>query len=88
VSLDDVDSKAAFAEKYDLPFPILADVEKQAADSYNVVMKLGNMTLTKRETFLIDPAGVVVRHYSKVQPDTHTAEVLDGLRTLGAGTES
>jgi len=88
VSLDDVESKAAFAEKYDLPFAILADVEKQAADSYGVVMKIGSMTLAKRETFLIDPSGVVVRHYPKVKPDTHTAEVLDGLRSLGAGDDA
>lgn len=88
VSLDDVESKAAFAEKYDLPFPILADVEKQAAESYNVVMKIGSMALAKRETFLIDPDGMIVRHYAQVKPDTHTAEVLDGLRTLGAGADT
>ena len=85
VSLDNVDSKAAFAEKYDLPFPILADVDKQAAGSYNVIMKIGSMTLAKRETFLIGPDGVIARHYPKVKPETHTAEVLEGLRTLGAG---
>ena len=88
VSLDDVDSKAAFAEKYDLPFPILADVDKQAAESYNVIMKIGSMTLAKRETFLIGPDGVIARHYPQVKPDTHTGEVLDGLRTLGAGADT
>ena len=41
VSLDDVESHEAFAEKYSLPFSILADVEKEAATSYGVLMKIG-----------------------------------------------
>lgn len=84
VSLDDVDSHAEFAEKYSLPFSILADTEKQAADAYGVIMKIGPMTLAKRESFLINPDGIVVKHYPKVSPDSHTEEVLADLRELGA----
>ncbi len=85
VSLDDIESHAAFAEKYSLPFPILADTGKQAADAYGVIMKIGPMTLASRQSFLIDPAGRVVKHYAKVDPATHSAEVLADLRAqIGA----
>jgi peroxiredoxin Q/BCP len=81
VSLDDVESHEAFAEKYSLPFSILADVEKQAATDYGVLMKVGPMELAKRQSFLINPDGVIVKHYEKVDPSTHTEEVLADLRS-------
>jgi peroxiredoxin Q/BCP len=80
VSLDDVESHEAFAEKYSLPFSILADIEKQAATDYGVLMKVGSMELAKRQSFLINPQGVIVKHYETVDPSTHTEEVLADLR--------
>jgi len=82
ISLDDVASHEEFAEKYSLPFPILADTEKVAATAYNVIMKIGPMELAKRQSFLIDPDGRIVKHYEKVQPDGHSEEVLADLQTL------
>jgi peroxiredoxin Q/BCP len=87
VSLDDVESHAAFAEKYSLPFSILADTDKEAANAYGVIMKIGPMELASRQSFLIDPKGTVVKHYEKVTPDTHTEEVLADLRAAGAGPQ-
>jgi peroxiredoxin Q/BCP len=87
VSLDDVSSHAEFAEKYSLPFSILADTDKQAATNYGVIMKIASMELASRQSFLIDPQGNVVKHYPKVNPETHSEEVLTDLRALGA-TES
>ena len=81
VSLDDVESHAAFAEKYSLPFSILADTEQQAATAYGVLRKIGPMSLAKRQSFLIDPAGNVVKHYEQVDPSNHTDEVLADLKT-------
>jgi len=43
------------------------------------------MKVAKRETFLIDPSGTLVKHYKKVKPATHSDEVLDDLRSLMAG---
>jgi peroxiredoxin Q/BCP len=80
VSLDDIESHAAFAEKYSLPFSILADTEQQAATAYGVLRKIGPMTLAKRQSFLIDPDGNIVKHYEQVDPATHTEEVLADLR--------
>ena len=84
VSLDDVESHKAFAENHELPFPLLADTSGEAADSYGVKTKMMGFTVAKRQTFLIDPQGVIAKHYEKVKPDTHSQEVLQDLRTLTA----
>ena len=85
VSLDDVDSHKSFAENHNLPFPLLADSDGTAAEAYGVKTKFAGMTVAKRQTFIIDPSGNVAKHYEKVKPDTHSAEVLADLKTLNAG---
>ena len=85
VSFDDVDSHREFAEQHSLPFPLLADTDGKAAAAYGVRTRMLGMTVAKRQTFLIDPAGKVAKHYVSVQPATHAAEVLADLKTLGAG---
>jgi peroxiredoxin Q/BCP len=84
VSLDDEASHKKFAEKYSLPFPILADTRGTTADAYGVKTKKFGVTIAKRQTFLIDPAGDIVVHYEDVDPDVHTDEVLADLRKLQA----
>ncbi len=85
VSLDDVESHKKFSENHGLPFPLLADIEGKAADAYGVKTKMMGWTVAKRQTFIIDPQGKVARHYEKVDPDEHAAEVLAELEALGAG---
>ena len=80
--MDDVESHKEFSEKYSLPYPILADVEKESAVSYGVLGKFLMMTITKRESFIIDPEGVIVKHYKTVDPDLHTGQVIQDLKTL------
>ncbi len=83
VSLDDAESHKEFAEKYGLPFPLLADTEGATAEAYGVKTRMfGMMTMAKRQTFLIDPEGNIARHYEKVDPDTHSAELLADLAEL------
>lgn len=82
VSLDDEASHKAFAEKHGLPFPLLADTQGVAADAYGVKSRMFGMTLAKRQTFLIDPDGFVAKHYEKVDPDTHSGEILADLEKL------
>jgi peroxiredoxin Q/BCP len=86
VSLDDVASHAEFAEKYSLPFSLLADTDRQAATRYSVIMKVGPMEMAKRQSFLIDPEGIVVKHYEKVDAATHSATVLADIRSLQAAS--
>jgi peroxiredoxin Q/BCP len=84
VSLDDVDSHKKFADKYGLPFPLLADSEGTTADAYGVKTRMFGMKLAKRQTFLIDPDGNIAKHYESVKPATHSAQVLADLKLLGA----
>lgn len=79
VSLDDTQSHKAFADKHGLPFPLLADTEGVTATAYGVKSRFLGLTLAKRHTFLIDPDGMVARHYTDVDPDTHSDEVLADL---------
>ena len=85
VSVDDVASHKAFAAEHGLPFPILADAAKTVSTSYGVLTRfLGMMELARRDTFIIDPAGRIARHYMKVDPKGHSELVLTELRRLGA----
>jgi thioredoxin-dependent peroxiredoxin len=85
VSIDDVASHRKFAEEHGLPFTILADADKKVATDYGVLTKfLGMMELARRDTFIIDPAGKVARHFEKVDPDGHSQFVLAELKKLGA----
>jgi peroxiredoxin Q/BCP len=84
VSLDDVDSHKEFAEKYSLPFPLLADTEGTTATAYGVKTRMFGMKVAKRQTFIIGPDGNVAKHYQKVKPAEHSAQVLADLKELGA----
>jgi peroxiredoxin Q/BCP len=82
VSLDDAESHKLFSEKNSLPFPLLADTKGQAADAYGVKSEILGIKLAKRQTFLIDPEGMIAKHYAKVNPESHSAEVLADLERL------
>ncbi len=82
VSLDDVASHEAFAEKYSLPFSLLSDAETTTAINYGVLKKLGPFTFAKRQSFIIDPAGNIARHYETVNAESHSVKVLADLKIL------
>lgn len=84
VSLDSEESHKAFAEKHGLPFPLLADTAGEAADAYGVKVSRFGFDMAKRQTFLIDPEGNIARHYTDVDPDSHSREVLADLDELQA----
>ena len=65
-----------------MPFPLLADDEGLAATSYGVKTRMFGMTVAKRQTFIIGPDGVIAKHYEKVNPEEHSAQVLADLRKL------
>jgi peroxiredoxin Q/BCP len=82
VSVDSVDSHKRFCAKEGLNFKLLADPDGQVAKQYG---SLGNMGITKyaqRHTFLINPAGKVVKVYTEVKPSSHSDEVLADLAKL------
>lgn len=84
VSLDDAESHKAFAEEYGLPFPLLADSDGKTSTAYGVKTRMFGMTVAKRQTFIIDPRGNIAKHYEKVKPDEHSAQVLADLKELSA----
>jgi peroxiredoxin Q/BCP len=84
VSLDDEESHKAFSDKHGLPFPLLADTTGSTADAYGVKSRFAGISIAKRQTFLIDPYGNVAKHYEKVDPDTHSAEILADLQVFQA----
>jgi peroxiredoxin Q/BCP len=84
VSLDDVESHQKFADRHELPFPLLADDEGKVSESYGVKTRMFGMKVAKRQTFLIGPDGKLAKHYDKVNVNNHSAQVLADLENLGA----
>jgi len=85
ISVDDVASHKAFAEKHGLPFTILADSDKAVTKQYGVLKTyMGVMEMARRDTFIIDPQGRVAKHYESVNPEGHSQVVLDDIKALKA----
>lgn len=82
VSVDESGSHAEFAKKYNLPFPLLADIEGKVADSYGALTNLGIMKIAKRYTFLIDPQGKIAKIYLSVDTSRHSQEIIEDLKKL------
>jgi thioredoxin-dependent peroxiredoxin len=83
VSPDDSESHAKFAQKFDLPFTLLADQGNKVSEAYGV-WKEKNMYGKKymgveRTTFVIDRQGKVAKVFPKVKVDGHSAEVLEAI---------
>jgi len=83
ISPDKPAAQAKFKAKYTLPFALLADEEKSAAQAYGV-WKEKNMYGKKvmgieRTTFVIGPDGKIEKIYGKVKAKGHAAAVLENL---------
>ena len=83
ISPDAVKPQAKFKEKFGLPFTLLCDVDKQAAEAYGVY-KEKNMYGKKvmgieRTTFIIGPDGRIAKIFPKVKAQGHAQQVLDAL---------
>lgn len=81
VSPDSTKSHAKFKAKYDLPFPLLADLDHIVCEQYEVwglkkFMDREYMGVL-RTTFLIDKDGKIKHVFENVKPAQHSAEILD-----------
>ncbi len=80
VSADDKESHQKFIEKYDLPFILLADTDKDIINKYGVYgeknMYGKKFMGIKRTTFLIDEEGKIKKIFKRVKTDEHAEEVL------------
>jgi peroxiredoxin Q/BCP len=83
VSIDSVKSHGKFAEKFGLPFPLLADEDKSIVQAYGVWGQksfMGRKYMgTHRVTFLIGPDGKIKQIWPEVKPQEHAKEVLAAL---------
>jgi peroxiredoxin Q/BCP len=80
ISLDSVESHSKFSEKYNLPFDILSDKNKEVAKAYGVLGIAG--LAARRVTFIIDKNGKIARIFPKVDVKQHSEEVLKALEEL------
>lgn len=80
VSADDAASHGAFARKYHLPFPLLADPDRRIIEAYGVRMAV--VGLARRVTFVIDRQGVVRHVVEKVDTAAADKQILALLGTL------
>jgi peroxiredoxin Q/BCP len=83
VSGDSTASHTKFAQKYGLPFPLLADAGNEVARSYGAWGEKKNYGKTYegiiRSTMVINPDGKVAKVWKSVKPDAHGEQVLEWL---------
>jgi peroxiredoxin Q/BCP len=81
VSPDGAASHRKFKEKYELPFPLLADPDHVAAEAFGVWVEKTNYGKRymgiDRSTFVIDPEGTVVEALRGITPAGHAAALLE-----------
>jgi peroxiredoxin Q/BCP len=85
VSVDSVDSHQQFCTKESLSFHLLSDTGHKVVQKYGSLGGFAGVTIAERNTFLINPEGIIVSEWTKVNPARHSAEVL---ATLPAGQGS
>jgi peroxiredoxin Q/BCP len=81
ISPDSEESHDKFRSKMGIPYPLVADTEKEVAKSYGV---FGMKSFMGREfmgvirtTFLVDKSGKVIKVFDRVKPAGHSREVLE-----------
>ena len=84
VSADDEKSHKKFAEKFDLPFPLLADTEKKMLEAYNgwgeKSMYGKKYMCIIRKTYVIDEKGKIEKIFEKVDTKNHTEQILESYK--------
>ena len=85
VSVDSADSHVEFCTKENLTFKLLADPEKKVVTQYGSTQKFGDNVVAARNTFIIDPKGVIRKVFVKVNPTPHSMEVLAAIDELKKG---
>lgn len=82
VSVDSEVSHQQFAEKYHLPFTLLADTDGKVAQAYHALTNLIFIKIAKRYTFLIDPNSKIAKIYLNVNVSNHSQQIIDDLKGL------
>ncbi len=84
ISPDTVSAQSNFAEKFNLPYSLLADADHQVAEAYEVWVERVNYGKKymgiERTTFVIAPDGTLSHVFRKVKTDGHAEAVLAALK--------
>ncbi|MEM7361782.1 MAG: peroxiredoxin [Bacteroidota bacterium] len=76
VSNDSVDSHQRFSEKHELPFPLIADTNREITDAYGTSRRF--LWFPKRTTFIINEKGYIERIIKRINTTNHAEEILNG----------
>lgn len=86
ISADSVESHGKFRDKFQLNFPLLADVDHKVAEKYGAWREknmYGKKSMgIQRSTYLIDASGKVVKVWKRVNVDGHDEQVLAAIKAL------
>lgn len=86
ISTNDLKSHRKFADKYELRYPLLADVDHKVCDLYGVWQEkqlYGRAYMgIVRSTFLIDENGKLLKEWRNLKVKGHVDEVIDAIRSL------
>jgi len=84
VSVDTVDSHKQFCAKEGLSFRLLADTDQSVSAKYGSLQTVNGNTLSARNTFVVNPQGMIVKEWIKVDPTKQSEDLLTALPTLQA----
>jgi thioredoxin-dependent peroxiredoxin len=73
-----VEENAAFAQKFQFPFPLLCDTTRRIGLAYGACDTPEAKT-AKRISYVIDPMGRILLAYEKVAPAEHPEDVLEAI---------
>lgn len=83
VSADTVEKQKKFAEKYNLPFPLIADVNKEVIKAYDAwgTKKMYGKEYEgiMRTTYVIDENGTIEKVFPKVKTKDHATQILEAM---------
>lgn len=92
ISKDSVASHKKFADKHGLTFTLLSDPDHSTIEAYGAWGPRKFMGReyfgTHRNTYIINPAGMIVKRYENVDPKSHAAEIIQDLKELQAATKA
>jgi thioredoxin-dependent peroxiredoxin len=82
VSVDTAKSHKNFCTKEELNFLLLSDADRTVSKAYGSLMGMGVLSVSARNTFIIDPSGKIAKVFQGVKPPHHSEEVLAALDEL------
>lgn len=86
ISRDTIQSHCSFANKFTLPFPLLADPEETVCNLFGVIkdkkMYGKDVRGIERSTFILDNKHNIIKEWRKVTVDQHAQEVLDFIKNI------